>query len=435
MPNEYCRSGFHSGETASGYFDESLGIFFNGLDRKNEVRFETLEITERQGAVVNECAMSCRGRLFVTLFQDVGIYNGGYLVGVPLFRGNIVRTDAHADHAAQEPIYDLSCSDQSWLLDYHAVVTKTYRNQGISTIVGDILYTFTEGGFHPGYLPQALGNLEEITFENVRVSEALTRLAKACQGTLRVGYDRRVSIFRTPDDEGNSIALTDASTDFWDFAFTEDGSSIATRVIREGVTTTVSAAAAIGDTTLAVADTGPFLSTSGTARSRTNYLTYTGKTTNSGPGFLTGVTGIAAVIDADDPIAVYRQEDGFAASLVLAGNLVGSGSFSGQSVMFASDGASISECIARAGGDIAQYQNTLKTVTYTTTNPHVHCGATVAVTLTLWTGISESLVVQEVRIKGRHKVSTAAPFVLDRVVTASPVRREFSDALIQAGVV
>jgi hypothetical protein len=111
-PAEYCRSGFHSGQSASGYFDESIGIFLGGTDRTRKTTFESLEVTERTGEAPNECVCDVRG-FQPTKLQEIKIYNGGIDVGVPLFRGHLQLVEQDGKQAAQRPIFHLTATDYS----------------------------------------------------------------------------------------------------------------------------------------------------------------------------------------------------------------------------------------------------------------------------------------------------------------------------------
>jgi hypothetical protein len=432
-PAEYCRSGFHSGQSASGYFDESIGIFLGGTDRTRKTTFESLEVTERTGEAPNECVCDVRG-FQPTKLQEIKIYNGGLDVGVPLFAGHLQLVEQDGKQAAQRPTFHLTATDYWWLLDRYALVTKTYRNQGVSTIVGDILYSYTDGGFNPGYLPSSLGDITEISFTQERVSAALRRLADACNGTLRLDYKKSVSILDgTNIDTTNSIDLTASGTDFWDVKYTVDPSQWRTRVIWEGGGSTATAMVAAGATTVAVDEIGWYSASGGTVRAGTVIFTYTGRDADSGPGNLTGCSSITDEIAQGASLYVMVTVDNATAQTTLAGIL--GGGLSGIAVQYNADNRlGLAELAARANTDLTQYLAAQETLTYTTTNPYVRPGRAVAVSLTAPYTISTTLTVQEQKLRGRHRTHNITQLALDRIVKIAPRLKTLVDRLAEAGV-
>lgn len=436
MPAEYARSGFHSGETASGYFDESLSITIGGTDRTKKSWFDTLEIEEASESP-NTLHLGVRS-FTPTKLQEIKIFNGGVDVGVPIYCGHLLGVKQVSANAKQRPRFDLVAADYWWLLDRYALVTQTYPNIGINAILARVIADYTDGGFTVGSCDQSLGNVGAggITFTREKVSDCVKRLARAAGAQAKVDYQKRVSIFTgtNPDDEGNTLSLTNASTDWWDLGYVVDPSGIRTRVIQEGGGSALTEAASPGDTTIGVDELGWYPSTPVPLRAGTNLITYTGVSAGSGPGTLTGVSGIASDIAQGDTLIVYAQVDDAAAQAALSTLL---GGLSGISTAYFSDGRlSYAECLARASAQLAQYKSALETLKYTTTNPYTRAGRMVSVSLTTPTTISASLRIQQVTIKGRHKVDsgTLPSLVLDRIVTASPAYRNLEDDLQKVGV-
>lgn len=258
MPNEYARSGFHSGETASGYFDEAFTVHIAGTNRTSKCRFESLTIRETDDDTPNTFDGVVHG-FTPSEAQEVKVYNGGVDVGVPLFVGHILHVAGQSARKADRVTHAVHAVDPRWLIDRYALVSKRYLNKGVGTIVADILANYTDGGFTLGYCPMSLGNIDDITFTNERVTECLARLAKMVGGTARVYYTKRVSIAVTHDDEDNALTLTDSTTEHWDVRSAADLSQIRTRVIYEGQSVPLAMDTPAGEHTIVIDDRGATL--------------------------------------------------------------------------------------------------------------------------------------------------------------------------------
>lgn len=433
----FARSGeFRSGEARSGDFDESFAIQIAGTDRTKKVDFDSLEIIEQVGAPYT-LQLSVHG-FTPTKLQTVKIYNGGIDVGVPLFVGTIVDIQQRGARSVERPVFHLQADDPVWLLDRYALVTATYRNLGINSIVARLLASFVDpnSGFTKGYVPQSLGTIDEIIFERETVSTCLHRLAAHTTGAIvHVDYRKRVSIFVTDADEGNTLTVNSTVTDFWDFTLDTDPSQLATRVIWEGGGSVTTTTASPGATTIAVEECGWYRYGTTARAGASQAIAYTGVSANSGPGTLTGVSGILEDIPEGDTVHVYAQVDDSTAQTDLA-TILG-GSQSGIAVRFRSDGRiGYPECLKRATSELAFYKNALSTVGYATSNAYTRAGRNVSVAVTTPTALTATLRIQECRIRGREKVDsgTLTRLELERHVTASPVYRTLVDALVDAGV-
>lgn len=426
MPNEYARSGFHSGETASGYFDESFSVHVAGTNRTAKCEFDSLQITETDDDAPNTLDGNVHG-FTPSEFQEIKVFNGGVDVGVPLFIGNLLNVAGDSSRKADRVQFPVHAVDPRWLIDRYALVTKHYASVGVGSIVADILANYTNGGFTLGYVPMTLGN-PDITFTAERVSSCLARLAKAVGATARVYYTKRVSIAITHDDEGNSLSLTDSSLEHWGVRSAADGTQIRTRVIYEGGGSNATATMPALGTTIDVEETGWYSASGGTVRAGLNFVTYTGVSTASGPGTLTGCSGIAHDIPQGEPVNVYVQADDSAAQTALAALL--GGGLSGIAVHYLTDGRlSADECQKRADAALDTYTVALKTIQYTTTNAYTRAGRSVTVNITKPQTINTTLAIQTMTLKGRHMAHNVTNLEFDRVVTAAPRARQLHDVI------
>jgi hypothetical protein len=430
--SEYARSGFQSGEAHSGDFDEGFTVTIAGTDRTTGAIFDSVEITELLGAAPNECALDVHTFTPIAL-QEIKIYDGGVDVGVPLFCGHVQVVDQDISLNHNHPIFHLTATDYVWLLDRYALVTKTYHRTGVSTIVGDILATYTDGGFVQGYLPHSLGDIEDISFTQVRVSEALRRIAQACGGDLRISYGKSVSILdATAIDEGNSIDIADSNHDVWNFRYVVDPSQWRTRVIWEGGGSQATEMVLAGATTIAVDEIGWYSSAGGTIRAGTVIFTYTGVDAISGPGSLTGCSSVTDDIAQGEALYVMVQVDDATAQTALATRL--GGGASGIAVQYNADNRlSMAEITLRATTDLARYNAAQQTMTYSTTNAYTKVGRDVSVSVTIPTTITATLTIQQQRLRGVYRNNRGLPS-LQRDVTIAPASKTFYDNLEGAGV-
>lgn len=368
----------------------------------------------------------------LTAGQSVKIFNGGLDVGVPIFSGRVMRVKASAARSCDQPVYQLDAVDHRWLLDRYKRVTKSYYSQGINAILADIIANYTNSGFTVGYCPMSLGNLDQIHFTQETITGCMRRLARAAGAIAAVDYRKRCSIYVTPDDEGNALTLTDSATDFWDVGIDGDITQVRTRIIYEGGGSDTASAVSAGATVLPVTNTIWYSAAGGTVRSGTNLITYTGVSTGSGAGSITGCSGIITDLPANQPVNVYVQADDAAAQTAFA-TLLGGGA-SGIAVQYVADGRlSLAECTTRATDDLAFYKAQLSTIQYTTTNAYTRAGRSVAVTLTKPIALTNTLRVQSMRLRGRRAV-VGASLKFDRLITASPAKRQLADALVELGV-
>lgn len=226
--------------------------------------------------------------------------------------------------------------------------------------------------------------------------------------------------------------------------------------LQTGSTTTGIVAA--GSTTVAVADVAKFTS-AGAVLSNGQFITFTGKSTTSGAGNLTGVpaTGpgavnvalpsgaivtnlpclsgipssgagaISAQISAGDTVTAYVQRDDAAAQAVLAAAQGGDGIV--EYVIDESLLASVTAMNARGDADLALFSTALVTVRYATRDVRTKSGKTVTMNLSAPTSISGTFKISHVSI---DQIDLAAGRMAPRFrVEASSARFDLADLLRQ----
>ena len=330
-----ARSGVaRSGITRSGYTASTITTFDPFLDIviDQDCHINAIDVTEfeiRLGLNSEPSTLSARvvfrGQREIVRGNEIAVWLGGDTTGVPLFAGHILTVDSVVDRVAHEVEYLISATDYRWLLDRYALVTKSYYDAGVNTIVADLLANFADpaSGFEPGYLSSALGTVSFISFTNATITRCLQRLAETVDGGAfwHVDEKKHVSIFMEPADEGNAITVADNGT--WrHLRVTHDLTRAINRVVFEGGGSETTSAVGASDTEIPVAEVGWYNPAGGDVQAPSESITYTGTSIGSGPGNLEGVT-IVDDIPQGTKLWNRAQADDTAAQTALASDLGG----------------------------------------------------------------------------------------------------------------
>lgn len=425
-----------SGVTYCGWTPPNAQATIAGTNRTALMLRDGWTLTARADGTPSTFSFSIHG-VTPTVGQDVKV-----AFATPndyLFGGTILqrRAEPSTDRSA-DVVWHCTAVGYQWLLDRYDVVLAQYVSTGVGTIVGDILYRFTDGGFRVGYIPSSLGNLSmEFTFETVWT--ALKRIAKACGGVLELTPDRIVNIY-TSYPEAALATVTQASILHKSLTYDEDLTQVRTRSLFEGQQTTTAAPASAGATTISVNETGIFSSTGGSVVSGRNLVTYSGLSTSSGAGTLTGVSGILYDIATGDEIKIIVDDEDAAAQTALA-TILGGG-LSGQVTNYMQDGRlSLSEATARAAEDLSTFGGSLEDVSWTygrhtatASAPiyqrYVRAGRSVVLDVTSPITVSGTFTIQSVTLTPWGDVGGANFKVFQRI-TANGFTRTLADLLRQ----
>jgi hypothetical protein len=246
------------------------------------------------------------------------------------FTGTIVSVTGDAANAAQDPLWTIQAVDDRWLMDRFALVTGYFASRNINGVLADILASSTNGGFVVGHVPggafSGLLGPAGLSFSGARISETIQTLRGAAQYLhWWVTPERHVSInssFPRGFSAGSDWVSTTGVYPWFRVSYSRDISQSRTRVTVEGRATTVVTFAAIGATTVYVADASAFSPSGGTARVGAQDLTYTstGTATVSGNivGTLTGVSGVVQDIPVQALIRPITTSNDTSAQTALA---------------------------------------------------------------------------------------------------------------------
>ena len=405
----------------AGLYTRSFGVTVGGTSRPEEVKANGFQINQELGGP-SSATVIIEG-FTPTELQEIKIYES--LPNEVLFAGHIMDIDVMADQELL--MFKCECVDYTWLLDRFARVSRLYTNQGIGTIVADILANDTDGGFKVGSIPDTLGTVT-MSFEYELVSTAFNRLARAATGDVYWNInpeDKAISFFETITD-GNSISLANA-TDVMGLHYRSSARQVRTRTIVIGKSTQTTALVESGATSVPVEETKEFNATGGKASCLGCLFDYTGIDVGSGPGNLTGVTGITDDIGSGEPIAVAAQADDATAQSALATTL--GGGLSGVVTHFiADDQLTEAECINRATADLASYKDPSKELSYQDIRPvantFLKAGKAITATVTSPLTVNGSFLIRQVGIE------LTGPNNTRRTVAAGSIpRRRLTDVL------
>lgn len=278
--------------------------------------------------------------------QDVLLTLGGEL----FFGGTVQRVRSVV--TGQLVKWECACSDWWWLLNRYARVTGTFSG-GVNSVVARLLATYSNGGFLPGYLPQTLGDIS-ITCDDEPLGDVLRRVAKGANGGagafIRLTPFKRVDI-ATSFPDGLTLTLVNGS-DQRTIVRESMLDQVRTRVRARGkgaqTTEIVSFAAA---STLPVADCSIFADSGSVWVAGMGPVAYTGRSATSGPGLLTGCTGVTDDIAQGTLVQVYVEVNDATAQSDLATKL-GGGRSGIATHSIANEAWSLAEATAMAGAHL-----------------------------------------------------------------------------------
>jgi hypothetical protein len=281
-----------AGATRAGYHSAKAFVTIGGvqvatarLDPTAKILDGSLSITNVIDQTPNTCQCTATG--FVPIVgQELIVTVGSKNSLTHEFAGVILSiTQSYVGTPAMAQ-YAISAIDYTWLLNRRKVL-KRYTNQSASAIAADLIATFTSG-FTSTRVETGLAVLDEITFTNQTVTEALTHLAQRVGGYWYIDTARALHFFVTADGTlTNPIDLTALHPTLEAVQVTRDLSQYLTRVYLEGGGVAALTEIAAGETILPVDDVAWYESAGGVVVAGPQRLIYTGKYAG-GAGSLVG---------------------------------------------------------------------------------------------------------------------------------------------------
>jgi hypothetical protein len=246
-----------------------------------------------------------------------------------LLFGGTVDTVSFIKQDGQPTVFDVSCTDWLWLANKDTEIYETFVETGVNTVVTKVI-DYTDPGIEimPGSIPESLGNIS-IAIDGSNFEQAINDIAKAAKANWKLTAHRRLDMYRTEVPSGHVLTLVD-DTRVKILGFQSQLSQIRTRVTGLGGGSQTSGLTASGSSTLAVKESGWYSSSGGMLKvPGMAPLTYTGVTTESGPGVLTGVSGITRDIADGETAYLFVELNDLSAQADLATRLSGGGSLTG----------------------------------------------------------------------------------------------------------
>lgn len=339
---------------------------------------------------------------------------------------------------ASNLIWTCTAVGYAWLLDRYDLVLARFASMGANVLVARLLAEYTNGGFRVGYVPSTIGDIDmEFSFDTV--SAALARIGAAVGSTPRIGFDKVVDVCATYP-EAALPTVTEAQILVGSLHYKEDLTQVRTRVLVAVSGSTVATAAGSGSATLTVENTANFAPAGGLVRVGPNLITYTTRSTASGRGDLTGITGLTHDVAVGDAIQAVVETEDTSAQTALAAVL--GGGLSGLATHYVEyDGRlnraianrSITEAALVGQEQLDTFSTQLPELTFTYTTPqrHLRAGRLLTVSITDPFAVSGTFLVQRVTTTLRGDQVGGTKVAVFQTVDASRFTRSLTDLLNQ----
>lgn len=281
-----------SGATRSNYHSPRPFLVIDGVPMGQHPRadaldpgvlIDSLSITDLLNEQPNRCAFVAVG-FHPTEGQRVVITLGSINNTTRLFAGRILTADQV--YLADNPVnraYAVNAIDDTWGLT-KLVVSERYTTAAYEDIWRDLIATYA-----PGYraVPQAgLGTIDEITFTNQDLPNALSQVAKRGGYTWYCDELGAVRLFATNDWDTPPTVLNAAHLSVREIHAQRDLSQVVTRVFVEGGGSNASAAVPVGETILPIDDASWYQAGGGVVVSGPQRIAYSGIYPGGGGGLI-----------------------------------------------------------------------------------------------------------------------------------------------------
>jgi len=248
------------GASRGGYVSSAVYITIDGThygmgraDPRYGILLDSLSITDELDETPNTAAFTLNGfsiwagaEVLITLGSKNAkrLYAGFALTVQQMYVG-----DKPANVQAA-----IRCVDYTWQFGF-LTVTKQYRTQSASAIAADLVATYAAAnGFTSTTVTPNLPVLDEITFTNEPLDQALTRIARRIGGYWYVDYQKGVHLFLADEDPSQApVELTPTHPSLRAFQKSTDRTQVLTRVYVEGRGSNVLATVGPGDTMIPLA--------------------------------------------------------------------------------------------------------------------------------------------------------------------------------------
>lgn len=295
-----------AGATRSGYYKPCLQMTIAGVQRRTAIIAESLTITQALDDLPDTCAFTTNGSFTPVTGQEVVIWIGStsHPGGAPIFAGHIIRTTPTTlSERLTTDVMQVQAIDYTWLLN-RIKVNARYTSQSATSILTSLITTYA-GDFSTARIAAALPSIDEITFTQEDLTDALTRVMRRIGGYWYADTLKVIHAF-VGQEAGliPPMVLGPSNPTLRQLSVDEDLAPVRTRVLFEGGGSTARGPVAVGATFIPV-DSLAFFNPQGgsiwTGRQRVAYSSIssaqipTAPTVqpSAGSGVETGVHGYA----------------------------------------------------------------------------------------------------------------------------------------------
>lgn len=390
------RSGLaRSAASRSDYYRPFPVVVIGGVDRSTKIRKKSIDIENLLNEQPDVAHLTVFG---FTPAAGQTIVVGSGAASNRIFAGTIQRAVQRSVRGNAKTIYDLECIDWTWTLNKKRVFKAYLAGSSPSVAVVDLLATYAPT-FGTGKVKSgAPAFTGDVVFRGDLLFDAIQAIVQLCSGPpawhAYPDYNQNLHFF---DTESTQTPAALAATNYYYDAldYTLDVSQVQTRMFGVGGGAQATAPVAIGATSLPVNECGWYAPAGGTILAGSNVITYTGVSAASGPGNVTGVTGVAYPIKQGDTCNVFVQVDDAAAQAALA-TLIGGGDDGIREGWVEDARWSLATTTAQAMSNLNAFKNQDIRGTYFTYDKQTLAGKPVVITLA-GRGISTTVTLQRVR--------------------------------------
>lgn len=246
------------GATRGGYVPGSVFVSIGGVQyafgRSGTAGtiIESLSIQDELDETPNTCRFRVNGAV-PPIGAEVVVTLGSKNRLERLFGGFVLALNQI--YAADKPANvqaEVSAVDYSWLFGFQKV-TKRYTNLSATAIARDLVTSYAAAnGFTSAAVASGLPVLDEITFTNEELDQAMTRLARRIGGYWYVDYLKDVHLFLEEVRNGDPTPLTPTHPSLAHVTAQSDRTQALTRVYVEGRGSRLLSNVAAGETLLPV---------------------------------------------------------------------------------------------------------------------------------------------------------------------------------------
>jgi hypothetical protein len=263
------------GATRLGWYQPWIKVYVNGV-LATGARVTGATITDELNQEPNTASFNVSG-IVPLAGQSIAIQCGDTDLTHELFGGRILAVNK--TYEAQKPsrvIYACNAIDPTWLLNRRTVIKK-YTSQSATAIALDLISSFTSG-VTTVHVATGLATIDEITFTNEDVTDALTRLCERIGGYWYIDYASDLHLFLS--ETTTAVAITTAAPrGMSGIVENSDLSQIATRILARGGGSNVLSDVLVAGTTIPVGDISWYAGGGGTVECGPQRITYTGTST------------------------------------------------------------------------------------------------------------------------------------------------------------